>query len=39
LWRQRGPDDWVSESDAAPAGSTVAAPLDAPGSYLVAAPK
>src|SRR2546429_2986040 len=39
LWRQRGPDDWVSESDAAPTGATVAAPLDAPGSYLVAAPK
>ena len=39
LWRQRGPDDWVSEGDAAPSGSTVAAPLDAPGSYLVAAPK
>ena len=39
LWRQRGPDDWVSESDATPGGSTVAAPLDAPGSYLVAAPK
>ena len=39
LWRQRGPDDWVSESDVAPAGATVAAPLDAPGSYLVAAPK
>ncbi|PYP18481.1 MAG: hypothetical protein DMD52_02025 [Gemmatimonadetes bacterium] len=39
LWRQRGPDDWISESDAAPSGATVAAPLDAPGSYLVAALK
>jgi hypothetical protein len=39
LWRQRGPDDWISASDAAPNGSTVAAPLDAPGSYLVAARK
>src|SRR5205814_656667 len=31
LWRQRGPDDWVSASDVAPAGAAVAAPWDAPG--------
>jgi hypothetical protein len=40
LWRQRAPDDWIKESDVGPTVSaTIAGPLGAPGTYLIAAPK